>query len=151
MDTLHHRTRRVLGKAGWHPGRAVDLTGWESALVADGFPPLHDVARAFLAEFGGLFVPDKGWGVTRRREQFDLDPTTCLGEADRFADWSDTIGRPIAPVGELAGNDHGVCWLGLDAEGELFTVVDGLATFGALPAALDRLALGHMPRDPGSV
>ena len=36
---------------------------------------------------------------------------------------------------------------GLDDRGELYFVLDSLATFGRPPQALDALVLGHMPAD----
>jgi hypothetical protein len=144
---LHGKTRKILKAAGWHPGRAVDPSRWQAELVADGFPALHPVAIRFLAEFGGLAVPDGGAGVTRAREPFTLTPTDCSGEADRFIEWGADIGRDIAPIGVLAGGTHAWANLGIDEHGEIYVVINWLATFGRIPEALDGLVLGHMPRD----
>ncbi|MEU4560598.1 SUKH-3 domain-containing protein [Actinoplanes sp. NPDC023936] len=144
---LHGETRRILEAAGWHVDRAVDTARWEAELVADGFPQLHPVDIRFLSEFGGLVVPHGGAGVTRARESLTLVPTDCSGEADRFAAWGKKIGRNIAPIGELAGGTCSWANLGIDEHGDVYLVIDRLATFGCMPRALDRLVLGHMPRD----
>ncbi|UQU67988.1 SUKH-3 domain-containing protein [Couchioplanes caeruleus] len=140
-------TRRILAKAGWYAGRSADTSLWTAELTADGFAPLHPLAVTFLAEFGGLRIPSGGPGVTRARESVSLVPVDCTGEADRFVDWSRTTGRSIAPIGVLAGDTHSWTNLGLDEQGEMYTVMDGLATFGRMPEALDRLILGYMPAD----
>ncbi|MBB4753864.1 SUKH-3 domain-containing protein [Actinoplanes lobatus] len=141
---LNPETREALTGAGWFPGRAVDTTAWEAGLTADGFPPLHAVARRFLTEFGGLRFLDGGPGVTRAREHFTLLPTDCLGEADTFIEWSADLGRDIAPLGELAGGTCAWTSLGIDETGEVYAF-SGPSTFGRLPLALDHLILGHMP------
>lgn len=146
-DGLATETRRSLVEAGWHPGRRVDTTRWETELVADGFPALHPAARTFLAEFGGLQFGDGGPGITRAREPFALVPTACSGEADRFIDWSADRGRTIAPIGEIAAGTCAWSFLGIDERQELYVVVDRLATFGRMPQAMDGLILGYMPRD----
>ncbi|GIG00251.1 SUKH-3 domain-containing protein [Catellatospora citrea] len=140
-------TRGILLEYGWHPGRSVDIAGWEAELVTDGFPPLHQAARQFLIEYGGLRFLDGGSGVTRAREPFRLVPTACSGEADRFIDWGEHINRDISPIGELAAGTCAWAYLGMDERGEVYVVIDRLASFGRLPLALDRLVLGHMPRE----
>ncbi|MCO1595547.1 SUKH-3 domain-containing protein [Micromonospora sp. RHAY321] len=144
---LQQQTRRILEKVGWHAGRTVSTTRWESELAADGFPPLHAVALQFLSEFGGLLLPGGGAGVTRAREPITLVPTECSGEADRFIEWGMHIGRDIAPIGELASGTCACSFLGIDEQAEIYVVVDVLATFGQMPQALDHLVLGYMPRD----
>ncbi|MEU4065899.1 SUKH-3 domain-containing protein [Streptomyces wedmorensis] len=130
---------RVLREAGWHPGRAVDTTGWKQQLEQDGFRS-HAAAEDFLRELGGLAVGHGGAGITRAREPFDLDPLLALGEADRFDEWSEEIGHRLFPVGELAGG-----LLGLDEDGELYVVDGWPARFGRMPQAMENLVLGVMP------
>ena len=144
---FRRQTRQTLEAAGWHAGRAVDTRRWEAELTADGFPVLHPVAVQFLAEFGGLAVPDRGSGFTRAREPFSLLPTGCTGEADRFIEWGDQIGRNIAPIGELAVGTCACAFLGIDEQEEVYVVVDALATFGRMPQAMDHLVLGYRSRD----
>ncbi|MFC4146057.1 SUKH-3 domain-containing protein [Micromonospora mangrovi] len=90
---LADQTRQALEAAGWRPGRTIEIAGGEAELVADGFPPLHPVARRFLAEYGGLRLPYSGPGVTRAREAIELMPDACSGEADRFIEWSEHVQR----------------------------------------------------------
>jgi hypothetical protein len=146
-STLGQETRQVLLDAGWFPDRSVDTARWEAELVADGFPPLHEVARQFLGEYGGLTFPLSGPGITRAREPFHLVPTVCSGEADRFIDWSNHIQRSVAPIGEIASGTCACAFLGIDERGEILVVVDRLATFGRMPYAMEGLVLGYMPRE----
>jgi hypothetical protein len=147
--SFREQTRRVLEGVGWRAGRRVDTARWIDELAEDGFPPLHPVARRFLAEYGGLEFPDGGPGVTRARVPFTLTPIDCAGEADRFIEWGRDIGRDIAPIGELDGRTCGMAWLGIDEHEEIYLVVDRLATFGRMPVAMDHLVLGYMPDDLG--
>ena len=144
--SVSEETRQVLLEAGWYLGRRIDTERWEAELVADGFPPLHAAARQFVAEYGGLAFRLSGPGITSAREPFNLVPTACLGEADRFIGWSEHLKREIAPVGEHAVGTNGFAFLGIDDRGEILRVVDWLATFGRMPYAMDGLVLGYMPR-----
>jgi hypothetical protein len=47
----------------------------------------------------------------------------------------------------LAGETHAWANLGIDEHGEIYAVINWLATFGRMPSALDRLVLGYMPHD----
>ncbi|MEV0598483.1 SUKH-3 domain-containing protein [Streptomyces sp. NPDC050315] len=40
---------------------------WERALQEHDEFEIHPAAQRFLAEFGGLYVPDRGAGITMRR------------------------------------------------------------------------------------
>jgi hypothetical protein len=147
LGTFTRETGKALAAAGWYAGRAVDTAHWEAELAAEGYPPLHAVARQFLAEYGGLWLPDGGPGVTRAREPFSLMPTACSGEADRFIGWSEHIDRNLAPIGELASGTCGWAFLGIDEQAEIYLVIDGLASFSRMPIAMDNLVLGYMPHD----
>lgn len=131
----------VLRGAGWYPGRNSDPAPWREQLEADGFH-IHPSAETFLREFGGLSVGHSGPGITRAREPFELDPLLALGEADRFGEWGQEIGRRLYPLGEL---DHGHAFLGLDEQGELYVVANWLARLGRMPDAMENLVLGVMP------
>ena len=74
---------------------------------------------------------------------------TARWEAELAADgfWGADLGRDLAPIGVLAGGTAAWANLGLDDRGELYFVLDSLATFGRPPQALDTLVLGHMPAD----
>lgn len=139
-------TTATLARAGWFPGRSVDVDRWAGQLREEGIE-LHPAANAFLREFGGLVVDQSGTGISRAREPFTLDPATCDGEGDRFLEWSEELGRQIVPVGEL---DRGRFCLGLDETSELYLVETLVATFGRMPAGLERLVRGVMPVAPGA-
>ncbi|GLY03498.1 MULTISPECIES: SUKH-3 domain-containing protein [Actinoplanes] len=131
----------ILSAAGWKPGRHVDVEPWRSGL-ADDFS-MHDAAARFLAEFGGLFVNIDGPGVQKAREAFELDPMRGVGD-DRLGEWSAELGRSLFPVGEFS---YGYPFLlAVDETGELYHVLDSLATYGPLPRALEKLILGYRAR-----
>lgn len=138
-------TAATLVRAGWFPGRSVDVDRWTELLRGEGIE-VHAAADAFLREFGGLVVDQSGPGLSRAREPFVLDPAACVGEGDRFLEWSEELDRRIVPVGEL---DRGRFLLGLDETSELYSVESDVATFGHMPRALERLTLGVMPIAPG--
>jgi hypothetical protein len=148
-DAFGQQTREILAAVGWHTDRVVDTARWEAELLADGFPPLHPAALRFLGEFGGIDVPAGGPGVTRARESFTIEPALCIGEADRFIQLGESIRRAIAPIGELAGETCACAFLGIDEQQALYVVNSRLATFGRMPQAMDRLALGYMPQRIG--
>jgi hypothetical protein len=145
--TVSEKTRQVLLHAGWYPGRRIGTEKWEAELVIDGFPPLHEAARQFLHEYGGLAFRLSGPGITCAREPFNLVPMACAGEADRFIAWSDYLNREIAPIGDHAAGTNGRGFLGIDDRGEILRVVDRVATYGRMPYGMDGLVLGYMPRE----
>ena len=104
---------------------------------------LHDAAERFLTEFGGLGVSLSGPDITCAKTPFEFDPELCVGEEDRFADWGETIGRDLFPIGEL---DQVRFFLGIDENSEIYLVADWIATFGPLKDALERLVLGVRPQ-----
>ncbi|MEU4481733.1 SUKH-3 domain-containing protein [Micromonospora sp. NPDC023966] len=132
---------RILTEAGWQPGRRVDTSAWRTQLEAGGFD-MHQAAERFLAEFGGLTVAHRGPGISQARAPFELDPLLCLGEDDRFADWSSVIHRSLFPLGEL---DEGRFFLGIDETGEVYLVADWLASYGPARQAVEKLILGVAP------
>lgn len=133
---------RVLRLAGWSEERHVGTVEWRTSLESDGFV-LNAEAEQFLAKFGGLAVPEGGSGVERFRSSFELDPLLCLGESDRFEDWSEVLGRALSPVGEL---EKGRFMLGMDTLAILYLVSDRLGSFGGHEHALDALVLGMAPQ-----
>ncbi|HUQ59163.1 SUKH-3 domain-containing protein [Lentzea sp.] len=135
---------RDLRAAGWHPGRAVDVTGWRQLLEAGDELRMHRAAAEFLAEFGGLNVEIDGPGLTAAREPFELDPELCVGEEDRFAEWGADLGCSLFPLG---GSIGGVSAWGSPRWGEIFLVEAGVGSFGIGDAALENLVLGVMPSE----
>lgn len=134
-------TVTTLTMAGWFPGRSIPIDVWVQQL-RDEEVEVHAAAATFLAEFGGLTVDDQGPGITRARESFGFDPEECVGEGDRFLEWSQDLGRQIFPIGSLG---EGRFFLGLDEGSELYLVETFVKTFGPMPIAMDRLVLGIMP------
>lgn len=135
---LSAESQFVLREAGWVPGRQVDVSRWVRALEDEGII-VHGAARRFLAEFGGLAVEISGPGANCARAPFEFGPLQCLGEEDRFLEWSEETGRSICPVGVL---DRGRFFLGIDEQGEILLVETWVASFGRMPTALDSLVRG---------
>ncbi|MFJ6984230.1 MULTISPECIES: SUKH-3 domain-containing protein [unclassified Streptomyces] len=143
MENLTEEIERSLSAAGWRPGRDVDTGEWRRRLEASGDVTMHDAARRFLAEFGGLSFPHAGTGVSMARQPFVLDPLLCLGEEDRFAEWGEEAEASIFPVGEFDEGRGG--FLGIDEQGVLYQVVDSLSRFAEGRAGLECLILGIAP------
>ncbi|WP_086765156.1 SUKH-3 domain-containing protein [Streptomyces bobili] len=143
MENLTEEIERALSAVGWRPGRRVSTSEWQSRLEASGEVTMHERARRFLAEFGGLSFPHAGTGISMARQPFDLDPLLCLGEEGRFAEWSDESGENIFPVGEFDEGRGG--FLGIDEKGMLYQVVDTLSRFAEDRAGLECLILGIAP------
>ncbi|MGW1728715.1 SUKH-3 domain-containing protein [Streptomyces sp. NPDC002306] len=132
------KVEKVLRDAGWTCDRQVDPEAWLSALEADGFLQRHHAVSAFLAEFGGLAVHISGSGISCARVPFVFDPMLCLGEEDRFSEWSGEIKKSIFPIGLLDGR---FC-LGIDEDSEIYLVETWVASFGRMPEAMSNLILG---------
>ncbi|MEU3556256.1 SUKH-3 domain-containing protein [Streptomyces fragilis] len=129
---------KTLAAAGWFPGRSVDVTPWLQELEEAGLVA-HPAARAFLSQFAGLSVPDRGPGVTVFRAAFSFDPKSALGAEDQFTDWSAELGVSLFPIGEL---EH--CHpLGIDEDGDVYVVSDWIAIYGSWDKALRSLVLGY--------
>ncbi|MFD9005934.1 SUKH-3 domain-containing protein [Streptomyces sp. NPDC059582] len=139
MWTFPEQVEQTLRDAGWTPNRQVDPEAWLSALEADGLLRRHPSVSTFLAEFGGLAVRISGPGISRARAPFELDPMLCLGEEDRFSEWSDEIKKSIFPIGAL---DGGRLCLGIDEYSEMYLVETWVASFGRMPEAMNNLILG---------
>lgn len=136
------QTEETLRAAGWRPGRRVSVEYWRDRLEESGLVHMHAAAEQFLAEFGGLSVWCNGPGISCAKSPFAFDPGLLIGEEDRFADWSQTIGRALFPIGEL---DEGRFFLGIDETSEVYLVETWVATFGPAHDALEKLALGIAP------
>ncbi|GHF37646.1 SUKH-3 domain-containing protein [Streptomyces griseosporeus] len=132
---------QVLEAAGWTAGRRVNTARWRSMFEGVGMG-MHHAAETFLQEFGGLTVSVSGPGISCAREPFELEPELAWGEDDRFSEWSEFLGRDLFPLGEL---DDGRCFLGIDETSEIYLVETWVASFGAMPRALENLILGVMP------
>jgi hypothetical protein len=131
----------VLRSAGWEPGRRVPTADWEDEIRQAGLA-VHDALRDFLAEFGGLKVDQRGPGISVARAPFEFDPAQAGGDEDRFAEWSETEGVQLCPIGVV---EH--TWLlGIDERSNLYQVTDILERYGPVDQALSMLVLGIKPQ-----
>lgn len=134
-------TDRVLRLAGWHPGRWVPTEEWERTLHEsdEGFE-MHEAARRFLSEFGGLEINQKGPGRTAARSPFRLDPIAAQWDYEIFEFLSDEAGAYLYPIGEL---DHRNQYLGMAPNGAVYVGMDSVELLACTPdEALDKLVLG---------
>jgi hypothetical protein len=146
MTGLSAETQRVLRAGGWSPGRRISTAAWRDSFAATGLV-MPGAAAAFLGEFGGLIFdltgaagPEGG----RAWHSFEIDPMLAWSYAEqRFAAGGRRVGRNIFPIGEV---NRGQAFLGMDEEAEVYLVKDRIASFGALPGALDNLVADVMPR-----
>jgi hypothetical protein len=123
---LSSYSRAKLASAGWFPERCVDVSIWSLYLSGKGCL-VHERARAFLAEFGGLRIP-----VDRSS---DLDTNVASYPFDRISMFlaSHYLREPVCLIGEWDGNElelimlesgkvvgiyHGTdyCWIGESGE-----------------------------------
>lgn len=109
--------RELLRKAGWVPGRRVEVT---DALTELGEAGHHVVApaREILAEYSGLVV----MSVDGRRS-INIDGRVAARSADLgwCEAYAEGIGRAVTPVGEyshmtLVIDEAGAFWGGFDAD-----------------------------------
>jgi hypothetical protein len=110
----------VLSKAGWRPDRQIGIDDWTGRLSAEGWH-LHEAARRFLAEFGGLRIPAGGAGRRVVRVSLELEPTLCSGQRYRFEQLCPEAGDTLYPIGEAGGGNAS---LGIDGAGTLFMLMD---------------------------
>lgn len=141
MTAFSREVEEELRAAGWEPERSVNAAEWLSTYELRGIV-VHEAAKKFLAEFGGLKFLLSGPGVSSAREPFELDPMLCLGEEDRFSEWGADIGHSLFPIGELA---EGRYFLGIDEEEAIYLVETWIASFGKMPEAMENLILGLQP------
>jgi hypothetical protein len=140
---MYSEALEVLRGAGWFDGRVVSVKRWQEELEADGFV-VHDAAVVFLSEFGGLAINVRGLGITRARVPFELDPSLCIGESDRFSDWGAHRGATFAPIGEM---DYGRFFLAMDEKGCLYEMDNALGKLAVGVAGLDMLIRGVAAED----
>ncbi|SDM55725.1 SUKH-3 domain-containing protein [Allokutzneria albata] len=130
----------LLTRAGWSPGRAVDVAGWRAELAEKGFV-MHEAAEQVLTEFGGLLLEADGAGVRSGRCTVEVDP--LYGASLR--PWLDELGakagaRDLYPLGEV---DWGHAILAIDPDGVVFKVWGpGVTKVGKGRDALVRLTEG---------
>jgi hypothetical protein len=133
-------TERVLRAAGWYPGRSVSTHEWETALRERGEFEIHDAARRFLAEFGGLESTERGPGKTMARMGFKLDPTVAEWEDEIFDVLSEEAGAELYPIGEA---DRRNSYLGIAPDGAVYIGRDSVTRLAATAEeALEKLVEG---------
>ncbi|MDX3751161.1 SUKH-3 domain-containing protein [Streptomyces sp. AK08-02] len=110
-------TEQVLRRAGWQPGRSVPTATWESILRERGEFKVHETARRFLAEFGGLVT--HGWPpdsiLTQSAIRFD--PLKAEWDSETFARLSEEVGTLLCPIGQA---DSGNSYLGIAVGGAVY-------------------------------
>lgn len=138
-------TERVLREAGWYPGRQVPTGEWETRLnTSDGFV-MHEAARTFLAEFGGIAVPHGGPGKDIARVAFRLDPMVAEHDYEIFEPFNLLTAEVIYPIGEA---DNGNEYLGIASDGAVYGGMDALRLIGEHPRkALNNLVEGIMEHE----
>lgn len=116
------QTDRVLREAGWYPGREVATDDWERALheADEGFV-VHEAARRFLGEFGGLDVQVDGPGRTMSRSPFRLDPLVARWDFEIIDVQSEEMGARLCPVGDT---DRGNAYLTMAPDGAVYLGMD---------------------------
>ncbi|MEC3977797.1 SUKH-3 domain-containing protein [Amycolatopsis sp. H20-H5] len=129
-DDWSDETDRVLRAAGWYPGRNVSTEDWENVLRTHGSFTMHDAARLFLAEFGGLEVESRGAGRSMARMAFRLDPAAAKGEDEIFDELGDMAGTLLYPIGEA---DRRNLYLGIAPDGEVYSGMDSVELLGVNP------------------
>ena len=134
-------TDRVLRLAGWYPSRSVPTADWERTLRAadEGFE-MHDAARQFLTEFGGLEIHQKGPGRTMARSPFRLNPLVAKWDYEIFDVLGEEAGTYLYPIGDAEGSTS---YLGMAPNGAVYLGMDSvwlLANTG--DEALDKLIQG---------
>lgn len=133
----------VLRTSGWFPGRNIGdlLLTWRRELSdSDGFE-MFPQAEAALSEFGGLIVNQSGAGVTCAREPFSLIPTLAIYEGDRFAEFSDSLGMKLYPLGEVSSGNY---FLSMGEDGRVFLIMQDIQMLGEnIERALESLIIGN--------
>ncbi|MCL7424174.1 SUKH-3 domain-containing protein [Streptomyces sp. YS415] len=133
-------TDRVLRGAGWYPGRSVSTVEWENTLSEHGGFEIHEAARRFLAEFGGLESKERGPGKTMARMGFTLDPTLAEWDDEIFDVLSEEAGTDLYPIGEA---DRRNLYLGIAPNGAVYVGMDSVTLLAeTADEALEKLVEG---------
>ncbi len=135
------KTERVLREAGWTPERRVSTEEWEKTLRESDAFEIHDAARDFLREFGGLSFDASGEGVTMAIAPFAIDPLEGQWEADIYESMSEETGTNLYPIGVMARRD---LFLGMAEDGAVYCGRDSVGRFAESgDQALDKLIVGY--------
>ncbi|MFC3502245.1 SUKH-3 domain-containing protein [Micromonospora krabiensis] len=136
MPPLSPRLELLLRRAGWFPGRQVDIAPWKESL---GDFAWHAAAEEFLREFGGVRVEVNGPGAAVAQESFEIDPGLAVGEEKRFAELSVRYGLSFFPLGEVG---QGEFFLAIDQDGVLYYLSVAVFRLGLRELGLDHLVGG---------
>jgi hypothetical protein len=123
-------TDRVLRAAGWSPGRSVPTATWESVLHLHGEFEMHEAARRFLAEFGGVGIPFREPGDSMPWGEFRLDPLLALWDDEIFDDLSEQAGTYLYPIGMIDRRNQ---YLGIAEDGAVYVGMDSVALLAPTP------------------
>ena len=115
-----------LRDAGWFPGRRVSTDHWEETLREHGGFVMHETAREFLAEFGGLEVDQRGPGQNMAKMPFKLDPVAAEYDDEIFDVLSEEAGVDLYPIGEVDRRNN---YLGIAPDGSVYIGMDTVALF----------------------
>ncbi|WP_103503551.1 SUKH-3 domain-containing protein [Streptomyces sp. SM12] len=134
--------------AGWFPDRSVPVTRWEESVRTDLAVGMHDAAREFLAEFGGLSTDEWTPGPIMPQSPFRLDPLVATAAAEAFSLLSQGAGASLYPLGHA---DSGGSFLGMTENGTVYIGTGGdgaelLAAAGIL--ALEKLVMERRTEAP---
>ncbi|MER7570301.1 SUKH-3 domain-containing protein [Streptomyces sp. NPDC126514] len=133
-------TDRVLRRTGWYPGRSVCTVEWENTLREHGGFEMHEAARRFLAEFGGLESGERGPGKTMARMGFALDPTVAEWDDEIFDVLSEQAGADLYPIGAVDRRNH---YLGIASNGAVYVGMDSVMLLAeTADEALEKLVEG---------
>ncbi|QFG21465.1 SUKH-3 domain-containing protein [Actinomadura sp. WMMB 499] len=129
---------RALRRAGWHPGRKVDISAYRTWYAAEGYEQ-HAAGETFLEEYGGLRFDESGPGVSVARQPFFIDPSRTGGEDELVAAWAENLGKNIVPLGDL---EREMITFGMDEDGLIYLFAGFAKVKGANREGLKSLVLG---------
>ncbi|PWW67198.1 SUKH-3 domain-containing protein [Actinokineospora spheciospongiae] len=128
----------LLREFGWFSGRVVPTDGWEQLLASNGFV-MHNAARQFLAEFGGIEIPYPLPTANRGKMALSLNPTSACHDDSVYEFLSDEAGVPVYPIGDV---DCRTDYLGIAEDGSVYAGLDAFTRLGDSPRqALEVLLL----------
>ena len=131
----------LLRRAGWSPGRSVDVAEELAFVASDGFP-VTPAAERFLSEYSGLQI---SWG-TKSNPLILSGRVAARGVDSGWCEaYSGAVGLTLSPVGEYSNmtlyiDPTGELWGGFDAEyGQVGSLLDVIRETFLEPArAFDR-------------
>lgn len=125
---MNEKARQALAAAGWAPGRVYDTTAIADLMPARGFV-MHDAAKLFLGQFGGLRIHQKPTVPRDTTCYFHTQPDTLAADPwwnGATVEVSGSLGFPVGATG------FGEYVLMIDQRGRFFGIDQyGEATFWA--------------------